>query len=341
MEDIWSKVRTPIGIDIGTAAVKVAQGDKGRLLFGACETPAGTVDGGRVVDRPAVGRALRTALHRAGTKGKMVVLGVGGFNVTARSLTLPPMSTEETREAARWEIAGSLNYDPAHAIIDFLDLGGNADKPLDEAWGEVATATAAANTAGATVGQQAVLGEPSEAVVGEAKNILAVAVEEGVVTSLVETALDVGLEPVAVDILPAALGRILRFLEGGASRNAAMIDIGASVTEISFFRRGKLSVVRPVAIGAASLAADDSREQLAAEIRRSVNFFRAQSRWEEVDVAFLVGGGVAVPGLSTYLGQETGLDVRPANEQLKVTRLCPPEVLGAVGLALWEAVDEA
>ena len=367
MNDAWQKVRTPIGVDVGTAAVKVAQWDWGKARYGVCDLARGGAAGagGRMANRAAVVRALRVALKRADVRGREAVLGVGGIQLTVRTLNLPEMAPEELREAARWEMADALGFDPSAAVIDYLDLdadssmaqlspahmgisGGAEEGRPNEALREVA----------ASREPNSVLEADSNTFVAPAnaggKNVLAVAVEKTVVDDLVEAALDCGLEPVAVDIQPAALGRVLWFVETGGARNVAVIDVGATVTEVGFFREGRLAVFRAVPIGAGSLASggegansaigsftDDRLSQLVLEITRSVNFFRAQSRWEAVDAVYLVGGGAGVPGLSDYLAAETGLTVRPAAAAAKVPRLLPPEVFGALGLALWEEAGRA
>ncbi|MBE3575681.1 MAG: pilus assembly protein PilM [Firmicutes bacterium] len=275
--------------------------------------------------------------------------------------------------------------------------------------------------------------------------MVAVAVPRQVVDALLEVALDAGLDPVAIDILPLAHARLAlnsRFDTGlrlhpamplgtpevvnapdaangreGASapdaagarhaertgigialdappaaasqegsrldrgmpaaygpasnpasylrqRNVCLVDLGASGTAVSIYRHGWLSVYRHLPQGGAALTAQIARslnvdvaraealkmdppdrhellhaaapllEDLVAELRRSINYYRAQYRWTEVDLMLLFGGGALMPGLDSYLARETGIPT-----QVYSSPLFPVNAAGAAGLALWVPAD--
>lgn len=264
--------------------------------------------------------AITAALDQAGLavpKGCRAVLGLGGPAVAVRLLSLPRLEKEEAREAVKWEAAQSLPFPVEEAVFDF--------HPFPAA--------------------------------GERMEVLFVAARAAWVEAATAAALLAGLEPVAVDLAPAALGRTLKAV--GWARNEQMVatvELGQGYAEVGLFRGedlvfsrvvpGGLRWLRREASAAGELGGLDALEsapsqQLAAEVQRSLDYYRAQHEWLDVEELAVTGAGAADPELVNYLGEATGIPTRvlpvaqalPARNAVDV----PWDELGvAVGLALRE-----
>ena len=100
--------RAPIGLDIGSSAVKAVQlAPSGQgLRVAACATeplPLGAVTAGGVVDGAAVSGAIRRLLDRARLTSPTVVAALPGQSAVVKRITLPVMTARELDEAIGWE----------------------------------------------------------------------------------------------------------------------------------------------------------------------------------------------------------------------------------------------
>jgi type IV pilus assembly protein PilM len=344
-----------IGLDVGATTVKLVALRRGKdgpevLGAGAASLPEGAMNETGVADSELVAGVIQEALAEARVEGRVrrAVAGIAGRYLTVRALTVPTMDHSELREAVKWEMAQYLPYPVEESVFDFVELGPGASSGTIE--------------------------------------VLSVTTRRTVVDGFIQAIELARLEPVALDAVPFALGRVFvpepdeyaapgilqaaAALDGAAEEVVAVADLGADGTEISVFRRGRLRVSRSIPIGGARFTAAIAKElnlsrpdaeeakirgtaavgraveevaaELAEELQRSLDYFRAQTHWLPVSRVHLTGGGARLRGLDRLLADHLGtrVDAGPPRETLP-GRLGEAVAAGgvppvALGLALWE-----
>jgi type IV pilus assembly protein PilM len=305
-----------VGIDIGAdviRAVEVADVDKPQptiLRFAEIAAPDESTKHGEVLQANTVAGALRSLWALGKFRSKDVVLGMGNQRVLSRDLTVPKAPIAQIRESLPFQVQDMLPVPVGEAILDFY--------PTSEGTGE----------SGPVV-----------------HGLLVAAIKDAVLANVNAVQL-AGLNPVAVDLIPFALTRVLAPRVAGAG-TVAIVDCGATTTSVVIATDGIPKFVRIIPTGGAdvtkSIAArleigvpeaeavkrhfglsgvtrttDDVRAvavtreavgELMQSIRNTVNYFANTRPEEPVRGILLVGGGAALPGLREGLGDSSGLPV--------------------------------
>jgi Tfp pilus assembly PilM family ATPase len=93
-------VKPPLGVDLGTTRVRIAQLERGPDGLELRNVAAADIGGIEERDLPA---RIRELLRAAGIRRRRCVCGLGEPNATLRAVEFPPMSPGERRRAARYE----------------------------------------------------------------------------------------------------------------------------------------------------------------------------------------------------------------------------------------------
>lgn len=207
-----------VGLDIGTDSIKVVEAKRVKDTvsitgLGLARLPEGVIENDVVVDPKALGNAIKALLAEAGIKTKQVTSAIAGQScLVVRVIEVPKMSPSELAETMKWELERQVPWPPDEVIMDYQ-----------------------------------VLEKPDEA--PDAKNmevLLAVARLEAI-NSHVQALTAAGLRPVAIDIQPLAAGRALIDLGSDEVKDqiVAIVDIGATDTELAIFEKGVLTYPNP------------------------------------------------------------------------------------------------
>jgi type IV pilus assembly protein PilM len=219
---------TVLGLDIGTNLIKVVEMRSSRgalqlLNVGIRATPADVIVNGVIVDPSALGNALRGLLQAQGIRTREVVASVAGqSSLVVRPIEVPKMSRAELADTMRWEVERHIPFAASEVIMDYQPLVEPDELPEDRQNMEV---------------------------------LLAVA-QEDMINAYLETFRVAGLAPRALDIEGLAATRALVDLEAGVGfydQTIALVNIGATTTDISIIRNGLLSFNRPVPMAGESL----------------------------------------------------------------------------------------
>ncbi|MCS7172448.1 MAG: type IV pilus assembly protein PilM [Armatimonadetes bacterium] len=340
--------RTPVGLDIGAAAIKVVELMRGRdgyriARLGSVRTPVGSLLEGAVVDPQKLGAAVRTALEEAGIRHRRVVTALGSRAAVVREIQVPQMPEEELRSAVRFEaerylpVAGEdLRVD--HQVVEEIEEGTR--KQL---------------------------------------SVLFAAARAGVVDGLVRALQLAGLGAEVLEVTTFALARVFR--QEAKEGPVLVADIGADTTEIVIVQGDRLHLSRTLVTGGNTLtravaaaldlepdAAEIVKEEKAVapvgalpmedptaarvseaispvladivtELRRSAEFFLTRSGGREIRKVLLAGGTARIPNLATFFADELGLPVEvgdvfryyPTERPIQDTG---PAFAAATGLAL-------
>ncbi len=324
-----------IGIDIGghsvrvAAVKKLADGQIGLTHYGQAATPSGALEDGLITNPSQLAEALKEASRTAGIKGGKVTTSLHGQGALIRHLRLPDMPEEELAEAVRWEAEGQLPFPVADAVMDFASLG-----PAEDESGEVEVLLAAAprKLVHQVLEVVELAGFRPTAVDCAAFALLRSAVAlrnpvegpEGPVLLL-----DFGGSKLALVIVRGERIRFTRMtaLGGDLATERIAADIGVAFAEAEQVKLGYGSLDMVVGDDEAQEFAGDDLEtivnrqvahqalqdiygDLLDEIRRSLDYYRVLTGWQESVAGIVVSGGSAkIPGLVAALNRDLGLPV--------------------------------
>lgn len=214
----------PVGLDIGTDHIRLAQvrqGGTGPQLtaYSSVPMPLGAVVEGEIVDPVAVTGALKDLWRQSGVRTREVAVGISNHKVVVRLIELPFMEREELAGVIQYQAQDYIPIPVDEAIIDFHVIDDYVTTPsLDEY---------------ATSGEEHMM------------DVMLVAAERDMISSLVSAMEGAGLKPAQVDVSAFALVRALfgpspvlfdEAEEAGAA--TGVVHIGSGITNIAVVAKG-------------------------------------------------------------------------------------------------------
>jgi type IV pilus assembly protein PilM len=320
-----------IGVDLGASAVRVAvlslvtkDGRPWVTMHGMASEPLppGAVVNGAVHEQSAVTGALKRIWETSDFKCDRVILGIANPQVVVRPLKIPNLSAQQRAKALPFQ---------AREIIAL---------PLDE-----------------VILDYAQVGEP-DPTTGLITGLL-IATPRLPVLAAVEAVERAGLKVARVDL--SSFGA-LRSAGDEHLMVQAVIDLGADLTSIVIHNKGVPELVRTLARGgreltellmenlklsfedaerakretgltgqrdSASTTLEAGIRPLLAEIRSSINYFRAGTEGAVLEGISLTGGGAALPGLAAELSHQNGVPTRVVTPMLHIDNRHPAMEPGA------------
>jgi type IV pilus assembly protein PilM len=286
--------------------------------FGQVALPLGAVRDGEVIDSDAVAVAIKQLWVQAKFSSKKVVVGVANQKVVVRQVDLPWLPVNELRKSLSFQVQDFIPMPVEQAILDFHAL-------------EEFT-----NDQG-----------------GRMLRVLLVAAARDMVGSAMDAVTKAGLEPSMVDLNSFA---VLRSLVSGGSgigslEAEALVDVGASVTNIVVHQGGVPRFVRILLMGGADItdavaerlgvpmdqaesvkqgsglalipgqggeshpasrAIEQTGSAFVEEVRGSLDYYLAQPGASRIGRVVLSGGGSRLSGLVERLSAATRLPVEVA-----------------------------
>lgn len=313
--------RHVVGLDIGTSGVRAAELTLGKGAttlerFGQVALPPGAVRDGEVVDSDAVAGAIKQLWAQAKFSSKKVVVGVANQKVVVRQVDLPWMPLAELRKSLAFQVQDYIPMPVEHAILDF--------HPLEEF----------TNDSGDRM-----------------LRVLLVAAARDMVDSALLAVQKAGLQPAMVDLTSFAVLRSLYTPSAlGSVEAEALVDVGASVTNIVVHQGGVPRFVRILLMGGADItdavaerlgvpsdqaeavkqstglsavlgaadahpasrAIEQTGGAFVEEVRGSLDYYAAQPGASRIGKVVLSGGGSRLLGLAERLSGATRLPVEVA-----------------------------
>ncbi len=212
-----------LGIDIGTETIKIVEMAKaGRgyklLNYAIGPTPPGSVTDGDIQDPQQVGEAIRDLVREHRIRSTRAVTSVQGQKTMVVRIidNLPRMSKNELAANIDDEVARHIPFPPSQVIMDYC-----------------------------------VVERPNEAPDSPNMEVLFAAVQPEVVDLVIEALKVAKLKPVAIEVQPLALSRSLIEVGsdgGGIGQTVAVVNVGATVTELCVIRDGLLHFPRTMPI---------------------------------------------------------------------------------------------
>lgn len=300
-----SKTKSRIGLDIGSYAVKMIE------VSGLPEKPALVKLGSKKISgfsREEVTACVQSLAGDMGVLARDVGISVSGPLVIARFLTLPKMSDDDLAGAIKFEAEKFIPFNINDCVVDFQILKRN-----------VPAGPARSEKDAARTGEE-----------GDGRlNILLVAAKREHVEDSISLVEKSGLLVSTVDVSGLALTNSFsrNFSEGLPDKTVALLDIGASSTNVSIVTGGSISFIRQSAMGGASFtdailknmnivetAAEELKvsgggknDEIAActkfvmnnlldDIKLSFSYHENQSG-RNIDEVYMSGGGALIQGI--------------------------------------------
>jgi type IV pilus assembly protein PilM len=291
--NLFEKKKSILGVDIGTANIKVVQISHGQTpvldTYGIVNTPYQL--GGKNDDLalPDMAKLLKTLVGKAGVTAKRCVISFPNIAVFSSVIELPAMKEADLDSAVEHEAK-------KHVPLALSDI--------DLSWTQISD--------GSTKGMK----------------ILLTAVPKQITKNYLRLFDLAGLEPEVGEIEALAL---IRSLIGNAPSNCVIIDIGAKITGLNIIENGFLRLSRNLNVGgetitlkiAQTLNISEARAEqfkkdfgvsgntfipdaikpvlnvIKTETKQLLTLYQSQNN-KKLDKIILVGGGSNLPALSSF-----------------------------------------
>lgn len=209
-----------VGIDVGSHTIKVAEirsqgGRPAITALGIIPTPMNTVDQTGILDPENVGAAVRQACAESGAGIAESILSLAGQqSILVRTLEVPRMNETELRQHMDWEVQRNIPFSESDVEQDFKAY------PASDA---------------ASQNLDVVMAISPRSAIENAVGVIKKA----------------GKKPVALDVEPLAIARVLSTAYAGDinGQSICVVEIGHRTTAINIYKDGQLMMPRQVPMG--------------------------------------------------------------------------------------------
>ncbi len=317
------KNKAVLGVDISSTSIKLIElsEQNGRMqveAYGTEPLPENAVVEQAISDEEAVGGAIKKAIIRSRTSQKRAAVAVAGSTVITKVIQMASgMTDDEMENQIVIEADQYIPYPLEEVAMDFEIQG-------------------------------AVEGNDQQVDV-----LLAACRKETV--ELREDSIEIaGLESSIVDVEAYCIERsyalIQPQLEGEGVDTVAIMDIGATMTTLSVFNKGKIIYTREQMFGGQQLTEEIQRrygissdeavkaklegglpddyeseilepfkDTVVQQVSRSLQFFYSSSQFNDVDYVVLAGGTASLEGLAQLVQEKIGTQAIVANPFANMT----------------------
>ncbi|MCC7007572.1 MAG: type IV pilus assembly protein PilM [Acidobacteria bacterium] len=351
---LGSAFRSPIvGLDIGSSAVKAVvlrRSRAGWSLVSAGEAPVPD-DAARegASDPTVVSEVVSSLLDSLRLRRARVAAALAGHSVIVKRLSLPSMTDAELAEAIPWEAEQYIPFDLSEVQLDYqvVKIGTDAGR--------------------------------------NALDVLLVAAKRDRIDDRTGIVVQSGRRPVVLDIEAFALANAYRMnYPERDDQLAVLLHVGRALTLVCLLEHGQPVFTRDIAVGGglhlealkrefAAVGTDDlaakrmlhgqmpahlppeqvsavlrqASQRLVAEVRSTIDFYRATAPIEKISRVVVSGGACDAVGFTELLGAEFGAPVEVFDPFRRVTRpsrgaaadASGPAYAVAVGLAMRQEGD--
>ena len=307
----FSKSKNVVGLDIGSSAIKLVElkekkGGTYQLVKLGLErlSPEAIVDGS-IMDSSMVVETISKLNSEKQVKNSNYATSLSGHSVIIKKISLPAMSPEELAESIQWEAEQYIPFDINDVNLDYVPLN---------------TGT------------------------GDNVEVILVAVKKEKINDYTSVISQTGKIAALVDVDAFALQNAYEYnADGDENKVVALVNIGASVTNVNVISHGNSMFWRDITFGGnqytdaiqreLSLSFEQAEElkrghtvgdytiqqvipilnsvseDFAGELRKTLDFFTATSGADRVDEIVLAGGGSGVLNLDAILRDKFGIPV--------------------------------
>ncbi len=308
------KIPQHVGLDFGTHTVKAIElsgidTEKQSLVnVGSQATPHGVVGSIDEKHQIQLADAVKALYDSSGIRNKRVVIALPESSVYTRFVELPGIKEDEIPSVIFYEAKQLLPISIDKVQMSAVKVGFNETQ--------------------------------------NAFQVLLVAAPKSVVNIYLDVVDRAGLDPIAVETEPVAVGRAL--YRAVKNEHMVMLDFGAGATDLSIIRNGFLVFSQSIPIGSDVLtqtlinqfnfdynqaeeykrnygvlpdvlegkvysALSPVLKSIIVEINKALEFYKTKYLMQLPSKAELCGDGALLPGLADFMTQELGIESEVAN----------------------------
>jgi type IV pilus assembly protein PilM len=300
-----------IGLDIGTANIKMAEIDvsrKGAVLnaFTIAPTPARAINGGEISDPAAISEVIKSMMGTLKTKRKMVSVALWGTSVISKRIAIPMMDEKLVAGQIRWEAEQYIPFDINEVNIDYKILRQFQTSP-------------------------------------ETMDILLVAARQDIAFLYQDIVQSSGLECSVIDVSGFALANCYLSNWGAQKgQTVALLNLGAAISNFIVIENGEVIFCRDIPAGGLTYTTEihkgmgmsmeeaeamkisactggaapeevtkiiqATHEVMAEEVQSSLDFFVNTTPGLPVQQCLVTGGAARTVGLMAYISKQTKLN---------------------------------
>lgn len=300
--------KTRLGLDLGASSIKVAnlkvKGNRATLNdLIVLPVSQGAMEAGDVLNPDVVATCIRQGLEKKSFKSAQSTIGMFGSSVIIKKISMPKMDPKIVSEQLRWEAEQYIPFSIDEAVFDFHILSSQN--------------------------------------ISETMDVLLVAARQENLFRYYEAVEGAGLTCSVVDVSSLALANCFEFNYGVQAEVVALINIGASVSNLVILEAGRVAFSRDIPYGGYLYDAEVARElgvdfaeaeglklgasynqetpqevlsaiqyineSVSQEINNSFDFYRTSSASTDVSKIFLSGGASQTPGLLDKVQETTSI----------------------------------
>jgi len=298
-----------IGLDLGATSIRaaiLALSTKGERLsvtlhdVGSVALPAGAIVNGAVTEQAVVTQALQQLWATNGFKGQRVILGVANPQVVVRPLQIPNLNAQQRAKALPFQAREIVALPLDEVILDYAQVGDPDPKTGMVSGLLIATprrpvlaAVEAVERAGLRVARVDLSSFGALRSIGDEHLV-------------VQAVIDLGAHLTSIVIHDHGVPKLVRTLARGGQELTDLLVENLNLT-LEEAERVKCETGLTGQRDAASDALQAGVRPLLAEIRSSINYFRAGNDGAQIEGISLTGGGSALPGLAAALSSQNGV----------------------------------
>ncbi len=368
----FRKKKTLAGVDVGSAAIKVAELRRCRgglevWHAGLALLPADVIVDSTVADSATLANVLVHLLEESEAVSRTLVAGVSGNSVIVRKLTLPAMPEPQLGEAVLREAGQILPFGLDEVDLDYHVLFDPATEgELARQAQNAAAPVLRSDTAGSTM--DVLLCAARKEKIMSYSHVLALAgcvveiVDLDVLAlqncyeynyqpadGLVVALLNIGNRSINLSVVRGTRPLFTRDIAAGGHHytDALQKEFDVSEEEAEQMKLGELPGANAEAVAAILRQVN---QIVALEVRKTLDFAR-MTVGDTMERMYLAGGGARTPGIAAALEQEFGIAVENLNPLRRIgvsgngplaalLAKHPEQMAVAIGLAL-RSVDQA
>ena len=309
-----AKLPDHVGIDYGNHSVKavelgnISTTNPELINFGSQRTPHGVINSEDEVHQSQLADAVKTLFATSKIRTKNVVMALPESSVFTRFLEFPGVKEEELENAVYYQAKEYIPMAIQDVQMSYVPLGFNQEK--------------------------------------NAFKVLLVAAPRKIIDIYINVTEKAGLVPIAIETESVAMGRAM-FRSTGI-KHVAMLDFGATSTDMSIMLDGQMVFSQSIAIGSDSLTqaivnkfnfeyqqAEEYKRNygvvegilegkmyatlspilgaVMTEVNRGIEFYKNKTLAPAPTNILLSGDGALLPGLADYITKSLGVNTVLAN----------------------------
>ncbi len=311
------------GLDIGTTSTKLIQLNRNNDQFdlitsGFVVSPARALVSESPEDQDSLVDSIKKLLDEAKPTTKNVITALPESQIFTRVIDMPALTESELTSALKWEAEQYVPLPLNEVQLDWQVLDTIQDSSKEQKM-----------------------------------EILLVAAPKILVDKYLKVLDSAGLTPLTLETEAMALNRSLLTNANATTPTTLLISFGASTTDISVIRAGKLTFTRSITTGGSAVTravaqdlgfevsqAEEYKKTygldanqlegkvmqsikpvfdvVVNEIRRALAYYLGKRPEDPIKRAIVTGGASLMPGLVVYLANSLGLEVQIGNPWDKV-----------------------